>query len=215
MAPQRYLSLHRARALANPVGTAGVRPLSHPGTATPGPAMIHISETLGKRPFPTVGCMDVALVRWPAGADQLERLREQRSPRLLVVAENAPPPSPIDELEDWVRTPVDQGDIRARVATLAQRAERLLVPSIDTDDVVHFDGALAPLSPVEARLARPLVAAFRTVVSRSDLARAAWDGDDPGRNALDVHVSRLRRRLEASGLRIRTVRSRGYLLETG
>ena len=35
----------------------------------------------------------------------------------------------------------------------------------------------------------------------------------PGRNALDVHVLRLRRRLAPVGLVIRTVRSRGYLLE--
>lgn len=157
--------------------------------------------------------MDVALVRWPAGADQLEMLRQQRAPRLLVVGEDVPPPSPIDELEDWVRTPVDQGDIRARVDTLARRAEQLLVPVIDSDDVVHFDGTLWPLSPVEASMLRPLVDRFRSVVSRSDLARAAWGGDQPGRNALDVHVSRLRRRLKDSGLQIRTVRSRGYILE--
>jgi DNA-binding response OmpR family regulator len=119
----------------------------------------------------------------------------------------------VDELEDWVRLPVDQGDIRVRVDTLARRAEQLLVPSIDSDDVVHYDGTLAPLSPVEARLARPLIERYRTVVSRSDLTRAAWSGDAPGRNALDVHVSRLRRRLETAGLTLRTIRSRGYLLE--
>ncbi len=157
--------------------------------------------------------MDVALVRWPAGADKLETLRSLRSPRLLVVGEDTPPPRPVDELEDWVRLPVDEGDIRVRVDTLARRAEQLLVPSIDSDDVVHYDGTLAPLSPVEARLARSLVERFRSVVSRSDLTRAAWGGDAPGRNALDVHVSRLRRRLDRAGLKIQTVRSRGYLLE--
>ena len=35
----------------------------------------------------------------------------------------------------------------------------------------------------------------------------------PTRNALDVHVLRLRRRLAPLGLEIRTVRSRGYLLQ--
>ena len=35
----------------------------------------------------------------------------------------------------------------------------------------------------------------------------------PGRNALDVHMLRLRRRLSPLRLSIRTVRSRGYLLE--
>ena len=51
------------------------------------------------------------------------------------------------------------------------------------------------------------------VVSRDALAKAGWPAGAPGRNALDVHVLRLRRRLEPVGLAIRTVRSRGYLLE--
>jgi DNA-binding response OmpR family regulator len=51
------------------------------------------------------------------------------------------------------------------------------------------------------------------VVSRDALARAGWPDGAPGRNALDVHVLRLRRRLEPLGLVIRTVRSRGYVLE--
>ena len=38
-------------------------------------------------------------------------------------------------------------------------------------------------------------------------------GTAPGRNVLDVHVLRLRRRLAPLGLAIRTVRSRGYMLE--
>jgi DNA-binding response OmpR family regulator len=36
----------------------------------------------------------------------------------------------------------------------------------------------------------------------------------PGRNALDVHVLHLRRRVAPLGLQIVTVRARGYLLET-
>jgi DNA-binding response OmpR family regulator len=52
------------------------------------------------------------------------------------------------------------------------------------------------------------------VVSREALARSGWPDGAPGRNALDVHVLRLRRRIDGIGLAIRTVRSRGYLLET-
>ena len=35
----------------------------------------------------------------------------------------------------------------------------------------------------------------------------------PTRNALDVHMLRLRRRIAPLGLEVRTVRSRGYLLQ--
>jgi len=54
---------------------------------------------------------------------------------------------------------------------------------------------------------------FGAVVSRESLGRAGWPDGAPGRNALDVHVLRLRRRLAPVHLAIRTVRSRGYLLE--
>jgi DNA-binding winged helix-turn-helix (wHTH) protein len=54
---------------------------------------------------------------------------------------------------------------------------------------------------------------YGAVVSRDALSRAGWPQGAPGRNALDVHVLRLRRRLAPIGLVIRTVRSRGYLLE--
>jgi DNA-binding response OmpR family regulator len=52
------------------------------------------------------------------------------------------------------------------------------------------------------------------VVTREALSRAGWPAGAPGRNALDVHVLRLRRRVAPLGLVIRTVRSRGYLLES-
>jgi DNA-binding winged helix-turn-helix (wHTH) protein len=66
---------------------------------------------------------------------------------------------------------------------------------------------------VEARLTGALVRRFGAVVSRDDLVAAGWPGREPDRNALDVHVLRLRRRLQPVRLAIRTVRSRGYLLE--
>ena len=56
---------------------------------------------------------------------------------------------------------------------------------------------------------------FGAVVSRDNLSRTGWPTGAPGRNALDVHMLRLRRRIGPLGLAIRTVRSRGYLLEAG
>jgi len=43
-------------------------------------------------------------------------------------------------------------------------------------------------------------------------AVAGW-GDDLSPNAIEVYVSRLRSKLEAAGIRIRTVRGFGYMLE--
>jgi DNA-binding response OmpR family regulator len=45
------------------------------------------------------------------------------------------------------------------------------------------------------------------------LRKRAWPDGLPSRNALDVHMVRLRRRIAELSLEIRTVRSRGYLLQ--
>jgi DNA-binding response OmpR family regulator len=52
-----------------------------------------------------------------------------------------------------------------------------------------------------------------SVVSRSALTRAGWPSGEPSRNQLDVHVLRLRRRVEPLGLSLRTLRARGYSLD--
>ena len=107
-------------------------------------------------------------------------------------------------------------DVRARIAVLSMRAGMnggSGDPDLDEDGVLRFRGQWVGLPPVEARLTRALLERYGSVVSRETLTSAGWPGGAPGRNALDVHVLRLRRRLDPIGLAIRTVRSRGYLLE--
>jgi DNA-binding winged helix-turn-helix (wHTH) protein len=58
-----------------------------------------------------------------------------------------------------------------------------------------------------------LVERFGAVVHRDALAATGWPEGSPGRNALDVHMLRLRRRIAPVGLAVRTIRARGYLLE--
>lgn len=159
--------------------------------------------------------MDITLIRWPAEADRLPQLRENRIPRLLLVDEGSPPPIIADEFEDWVRVPAPEQDLRARVEGLSRRAEAAghRHPDIDEHGVVRFNGSHTAVPPVEARLAEVLIERFGTVVGRDELSEAGWPGGHANRNALDVHVLRLRRRLAETGLSIRTVRSRGYLLE--
>lgn len=161
--------------------------------------------------------MDVVLVRWPTEETRRERLRHERVARLLLVEDGAPPPVPVDCLEDWIRVPADDADLRARVEALAvrARAHSLAHPTLDADGVLRMGDSWVPLPPVEARLTRALLDRLGAVVSRDALGRAGWPEGAPGRNALDVHVLRLRRRLAPLGLVIRTVRSRGYLLEAG
>ena len=158
--------------------------------------------------------MDVVLVRWPAEAERRAVLAAAHTPRLLLI-ELGEPPDPEDCLEDWVRVPATEGDVRARVAGLWMRARNhsAAAPELDHDGVLRFGDRWVSLPPVETRLTSALLERFGAVVSRETLSRAGWPEGAPGRNALDVHVLRLRRRLVPVNLAIRTVRSRGYLLE--
>lgn len=159
--------------------------------------------------------MDVVLVRWPAEVARRESLIANGVPRLLLVEDGAQPPLPADCLEDWIRVPATEDDVRTRTGGLAVRGgvHNELVPDLDGHGVLRFGAEWVPLPPVEARLVGALLERFGTVVSRESLGRAGWPGGAPGRNALDVHVLRLRRRLSPLDLAIRTIRSRGYLLE--
>ena len=159
--------------------------------------------------------MDVVLVRWPDEQDRREELRRSGRPRLLLIDDSAPAPVTVDALEDWIRLPADDSDVRARVASLEQRAQASgsPTPTLDDDGVLRVNGRWVALPPVEARLTSALLGRFGAVVSRDALAKSGWPDGAPGRNALDVHVLRLRRRLDGVGLVIRTVRSRGYVLE--
>lgn len=159
--------------------------------------------------------VDVVLMRWPTEAQRREHLAASGTPRLILVEPEAAPPEPTDCLEDWIRVPAGEEDVSARVRALTARALHHSAPgpSLDADGVLRFGSSWTPLPPVEARLTDALLERFGAVVSRDNLARAGWPDGSPGRNALDVHVLRLRRRISPLGLVIRTVRSRGYLLE--
>jgi len=125
------------------------------------------------------------------------------------------PPVVTDPLEDWVRMPASDDDVETRVRTLLHRCGRPVEarPTLDPDGVLRFGDSWVSLPPVEARLMSALLGRFGAVVSREQLARAGWPQGAPGRNALDVHMLRVRRRIAPLDLVIRTIRSRGYLLE--
>lgn len=159
--------------------------------------------------------MDVVLLRWPAEQARRSELQDAGRPRLLLLEDDAAPPVAADDLEDWIRVPAGDADLRARVDGLRRRVESRVSPAPDLDDdgVLRLNGQWVSLPPVEARLMAALLERYGAVVSREALARAGWPSGSPGRNALDVHMLRLRRRLGPLALAIRTVRSRGYLLE--
>lgn len=160
--------------------------------------------------------MEVVALSWPLEEERRRMLAEQGVPRLLVIGEGQMPPLVDSPLEDWIRVPASEVDRAARVEVLRRRAsgdddrER---PTIDDDGLVRVGRAWVAVPPVEASLAKTLIERFGAVVSREELASAAWPEGVGERNVLDVRILRLRRRIDQIGLAIRTVRSRGYLME--
>ena len=140
----------------------------------------------------------------------MTKLRESGSARLVLVDDRAAPPMSTDVLEDWVRLPVGDDDLRHRMLVLAERARASdeELPDLDENGLLRFNGTWVSLPPVEHRLMAALIDRFKAVVSREALSRAGWPDNVPDRNVLDVHIVRLRRRLTPVGLVIRTVRSR-------
>lgn len=123
-------------------------------------------------------------------------------------------PTELNPLEDWVRPPISREDFKARRAALEARARAGALPSIDAEGVLRFGGRRLSLSPAEADLMRVLVGSFQEVVSREGLVRKVWaDDGQQRRNALDLRILRLRRRLGPLRLSIRTAWGRGYLLD--
>jgi two-component system response regulator MprA len=131
-----------------------------------------------------------------------------------LVPPGAAPPTDWSDIEDWVRLPVDDGEMAARVAGVAQRArawrER---PRVDEHDLLWVTDQWVALSPLEARLTRRLLTSLRSVVRRSELARAGWP-DAPDEPDLNAAMKSLRRKVASVGLVIHAVAGKGYLAES-
>lgn len=166
-------------------------------------------------------------MRWPAEAPRRDALLAAGAPVLLLV-ESGAPPDEIGPVEDWIRVPSTDDDIEARVRGIQIRVETAGIPDphfgpnglpvLDEGGVLRFGSRWVSISPLEGRLVRALLERPGAVIPRQVLIEAVWPSDDtgaegPGRNALDTQVLRLRRRLLEVGLTVRTVRSRGYILD--
>ena len=87
-------------------------------------------------------------------------------------------------------------------------------PEIDDLGVVRFRGRWLALSPTQEAIMRCLVKHFGRPVTRADVAAETWPDGPPDLRSIDVHIHRLRPRLERLGLVIHTLRGRGFLLDT-
>ena len=156
---------------------------------------------------------DVVILHWPEQADRIEELERLGIPRLLLVEPDAAPPMSTSCIEDWLRMPVDDASLRARLMSLAAHARRHpMVPSLDEHGRLSHRGETVFLSITDQRIAEVLVESFGQVVSEETLLERARP-DNRSDQTLRVNVSRLRRRVAPIGLAITCVRGHGYLMQ--
>jgi two-component system OmpR family response regulator len=168
----------------------------------------------------------------PGGVDGVrlvETLRGQgnRTPVLFLSALSA-----VDERvrglkaggDDYLPKPFAFAELLARVEALARRpaveapATRLRVADLEMDLLsrgVTRGGRRIDVQPREFRLLEHLMRHAGQVVTRTMLLEKVWDYHfDPQTNVIDVHVSRLRQKVDRGFEKplIHTVRNAGYMM---
>ncbi len=126
--------------------------------------------------------------------------------------------------DDYLTKPFAFAELLARVEALARRRRgegpvtRLATGDLELDLLsreVRRAGQKIDLQPREFRLLEYLMRHAGQVVTRTMLLEGVWDYHfDPQTNVIDVHVSRLRQKIDkpfAAAL-IHTVRNAGYML---
>ena len=154
----------------------------------------------------------VELIRWPSEAVRRDQLAARGVPRLLLIDEGSSPPAMALGIEDWIRVPADERDLFVRMARL-ERQVSTQVPTLPAlDDLVVRNGDLwIALSPREAGILAPLLQNFGKLVTTDEIGASGWDDGVP--RSLRSRMRHLRTRVAEVGLKISTVRGRGFILE--
>lgn len=163
------------------------------------------------------------------GADVLRRLRASGKfvPVLIMSAREA-----VDErirlldlgADDYVVKPIVLDELEARIRSLIRRSHGIADPEISIGALrIDTVGRRALLSDRPLELSSKEMGALeyiairaRRIVTKEQLLQAlyGWEDDINSVNAVEKVISRLRAKLEGSGVIIRTIRGLGYSLES-
>jgi two-component system, OmpR family, response regulator len=126
--------------------------------------------------------------------------------------------------DDYLVKPFAFGELLARIDTLARRVQSARPETVLTLDDLSMDvltrkvtraGRAIALQAREFKLLEYLLRHANQVVTRTMLLENVWEYDfNPQTNVIDVHVSKLRQKIDADFGRplLRTVRNAGYML---
>jgi two-component system response regulator TctD len=170
--------------------------------------------------------LDLGLPRMD-GLDILKRLRRRGSsvPVLILTARGG-----IEQrveglnlgADDYLPKPFRLAELEARMNAVIRRAKGTASPlvtlgNLEYDSVgrmFRLRGEALALRPREHAVLEALIARAGKAVSKQSLHDHVFKLDDSaGREAVEVYVHRLRKRLQGSGVAIVTLRGLGYVLE--
>ncbi|WP_345891228.1 response regulator transcription factor [Burkholderia sp. Ax-1719] len=128
--------------------------------------------------------------------------------------------------DDYLTKPFDPEELTARLEVLLRRRQAatvaretaLHVGPLELDLIsrkVRRDGEEVALLPTEYRVLEFMMRHAGKTITRTMLFEAVWGYHfDPGTNLIDVHMGRLRKKIDPPGVPplIQTVRGSGYIL---
>ena len=125
--------------------------------------------------------------------------------------------------DDYLTKPFSVTEFEARVRALLRRAvapaARWLVAGLTVDVAakrIRVNDRPVDLTPREWALLELFLTHPGRVLSKDQIAESLFTFDEQlSSNAIEVHVSRLRTKIQPAGVHIRTVRGFGYLWEGG
>ncbi|MFA9428993.1 response regulator transcription factor [Egicoccus sp. AB-alg2] len=174
---------------------------------------------------PDLAILDVRLPDGPDGFDLARTIRARGDVPIIFVTALGDLDDRLAGFEaggdDYVTKPFSTVELLARVQALLRRAGRLESQAWQVDDLVVDEAARTAvrggtpleLTRTEFDLLITLGRNIGTVVSKSRLLALVWGFESYDENLVEVHISALRRKLEAQGDRlIHTVRGVGYVL---
>ena len=126
--------------------------------------------------------------------------------------------------DDYLIKPFDAGELEARIRVQLRRKRQIAEPLLNCGDL-KFDtvsrqfslaGKALSLTPREHAVLETLMRRAGRNVSKQDLAAIVFGfEDETNPNAMEIHVHRLRKKLEGHDVTVSTLRGLGYVLRQG